>query len=112
MGRLSAVSGERVPSRRHDSEGKETGSIAVDAARPPGDCSPEKMATGHASGSGQPKASGLLSGRVYVPVQSAEIHESRQAFLPPRAASGSYRTCNLGSDTSPPAQGHSETTIC
>ena len=44
-------------------------------------------AAGHAPRGGQPGGSGLLSGRVHVPLQSADISQPGQAVLPPPPAS-------------------------
>ena len=51
-----------------------------------GDLATQALDAGHASGGGQPRASGLLSRRVRVPLQSAQITQSGQALLPPCAA--------------------------
>ena len=63
-------------------------------------------------GGSQPSAPRLLPGRVYVPIQSAEIKKPRQTLLPPRAASVGSRARSPDSDPSPRSQNQPETTIC
>ena len=46
----------------------------------------EALDTGHASRSGQPRASRLLPRRIHLPLQPPQVRKSRQAVLPPGSA--------------------------
>ena len=65
---------------------------------PPRDLPAQAVADRHPPGSSQPQTSGLLPGRVHVPIQPATIKKPWQAFLPAGTASGSCRTRSFGSD--------------
>ncbi len=73
-------------------KGKREAPLGVVAAGSPGDLSAEAMANGNASGCGQPQASGLLSGRVHVSIQPAQVAQPRKAVLSPRSASRRRRS--------------------
>ena len=88
-------------------------SLAVDAAGPPCDLPAQTVADGNPPGGTAISISiTIIPGRVYVPIQSTEIKKSRQALLPPRAASVGRRARSPGADPSPRSQDQSETTIC
>jgi hypothetical protein len=69
--------------------------LGAAAASPSGRVAAKAMAAGYASGSGERRASGLLPGRVHVPVQPAQVAKSGKAVLPTGPTSRSCGANNL-----------------
>ena len=62
-----------LPSPRHVPEGQEGVGVRVAAAGSSSSIAAEALVVGHSSGCGQPRALGLLPGRVHLPLQPAEF---------------------------------------
>ena len=87
-----AFEGQEFFAPGHLSQREARSPLGTVAAGSPGDLSAEAMANGNTSGCGQPQASGLLSGRVHVSVQPAQVTQPRKAVLSPRSASRRRRS--------------------
>src|SRR5664279_1613546 len=83
---LRSVTEPRIRSQDQFSSGKQAIAFRAVAASPSGGVPPEAQAAGYASGSGERRACGLLPGRVHLPVQPAQIAQSRKAVFPACAA--------------------------
>jgi len=68
--------------------------IGVDAAGPSGRGAAQTLAAGNSSGRSERGASGCLSRRVHVPIQSPQVAQPRQTFLP---IAGTGRRCQARS---------------
>src|ERR1022692_1512259 len=73
---LCSVTEPRIRSQDQFSSGKQAIAFRAAAASPSGGVAAKALAAGYASGSGERRASGLLPGRVHLPVQPAQIAQS------------------------------------
>ncbi len=79
---LCSVTEPRVRSQDQFSSGKQAIAFRAVAASSSGGVALKALAAGYASGSGERRASRLLPGRVHLPVQPAQIAQSRKAVFP------------------------------
>src|ERR1035441_6078514 len=84
--RRVALRRKRVRERRGEGRGRRREPASYDPEEFVDGSQPWPLAAGYASGSGQRRASGLLPGRVHLPVQPAQIAQSRTAVFPTCAA--------------------------
>src|ERR1017187_7955008 len=79
---LCSVTEPRIRSQDQLSSGEQAIAFRTVAASPLGGVAPKALAAGYASGSSEHRASGLLPGRVHLPVQPAQIAHAGKVVFP------------------------------
>src|ERR1035441_1610078 len=95
MAGIPASGSQRLPAQDYLPERAQGARFRATTTRPPGYLAAEALAVGNASGSGQGRASTGLPARIHLPLQPAQIAESRQTILPPCPAIRGIGTNNL-----------------